>query len=201
VNESWILALCLGLGLAAVSGLRTFLPLLLAAAAARFGWFGVELNGALEWLRSDAALIALAAAAALEMAGDKIPVVDHVLDTVGTVVRPLAGAVAAASVFAGVDPVVAAVAGLIVGAPAALAAHGAKASTRVAGNTASAGFAAPVLSFAEDVLALALVALAFLAPLLVPLVLLLLGWFAWRGVQRLLRARRGRVDQAAARGS
>jgi hypothetical protein len=183
-------ALLLGLGLAAASGLRTFLPLLAAAAAARLGLFGVELNPSLAWLQSDAALLALGVAATAEFAGDKVPVVDHALDVVGTVVRPLAGALAAASVFAGVEPVLAGVVGLIVGAPTALAVHGGKAGTRVAGNTATVGVAAPVLSFLEDVSAVFLVALALLAPLLVPLALAVLGWLLWRGMRRLRRRRR-----------
>jgi hypothetical protein len=183
-------ALLLGLGLAAASGLRTFLPLLLAAGAARLGLFGVELNGALAWLQSDAALAALAFAATAEFLGDKVPVVDHALDALGTVVRPLAGALAAASVFAGVDPVVAGVAGLIVGAPTALAVHGAKAGTRVAGNAATVGVAAPVLSFAEDALAVLMTALALMAPLLVPVLLLALSLLLWRGLKRLFGRRR-----------
>lgn len=188
--QHWLLALCLGLGLAAASGLRAFLPLLVAAAAARFGWFGIELNDSLNWLRSDAALIALALAAGLEMLGDKVPVIDHALDVVGTAIRPVAGALAAASVFAGVDPVVAGVIGVIVGAPAALAVHGAKSSTRVAGNASSAGFAAPALSLAEDIGALGLIALAIALPLLVPVLLIAVGWFVWRGLRRLFRQRR-----------
>lgn len=189
MNAEFGLAVLLGLGLAAASGLRTFLPLLAAAASARLGLFGVELNESLAWLQSDAALLALGVAATVEFAGDKIPAVDHVLDVVGTVVRPLAGALAAASVFAGADPLLAGVAGLVVGAPAALAVHGGKAGTRVAGNATTIGFAAPVLSLAEDVLAVLLIALALLAPLLVPLVLVGAGWLLWRAVQRRRRRR------------
>lgn len=186
----WIAPLLLGLGLAAASGLRTFLPLLMVALAARFGMFGVELNGAAAWLASDSALAALGIAATVEFAGDKLPVVDHLLDAVGTVVRPLAGALAAASVFAGADPVTAGVAGLIVGAPTALAVHGAKAGARGVANSSTAGFAAPVLSFFEDALTVLIVALAVAAPLLVPVLLLVLLRLGWRGLKR-VRARLG----------
>ena len=42
--QVWVIPALLGLGLAASTGLRTFLPLLMLSLAARFGWFGVELN-------------------------------------------------------------------------------------------------------------------------------------------------------------
>ena len=187
---AYVIPVLLGLGLAAATGLRTFLPLLVAAGAARLGLWDVELSGPTAWLASTPALIALAVGAALEFAGDKLPVVDHALDTVGTVARPLAGALAAAAVMVpGLepDPVVLAVAGLIVGAPVAFAAHGAKAGARAAVNVGTGGLGAPVVSFAEDLLALATVLVALLAPLLVPLVLALLLWLGWRVLRRLRR--------------
>src|SRR4051794_40442153 len=87
----------LGLGLAASSGLNTFLPLLLLAGAAHFGYFDAQhlLNGNFAWVSGDTALITLAVATAIEIIGDKIPVVDHALDVIGTAVRPLVGAFAA----------------------------------------------------------------------------------------------------------
>ena len=182
-----VTAVLLGLGLAAATGLRTFLPLLMAAAAARFGLFGVELSGPLAWLSSDAALIALGVAATAEFAGDKLPVVDHMLDLFGTVSRPIAGALAAAAVFApglDADPMVLAIAGLIVGAPTALAVHGAKAGTRVAANAGTAGLAAPAVSLAEDGLTVGTVLLAFIVPVLVPVLLAVLLWLAWRAIRR-----------------
>ena len=109
--------------------------------------------------------------------------------------RPLAGALAAAAVFApglNADPMTLAIAGLIVGAPTALAVHGAKAGTRVAANTTTAGLAAPAVSLAEDGLTVGAVLLTFLAPLLVPLLLAILLWAAWRA----LRRRRARGSQA-----
>ena len=119
--QTWVLPALLGLGLASATGLRTFLPLLMLALAARFGLFGIDLNDRMAWLADWPAIAALAVAAAAEFTGDKIPVVDHALNVLGSFTRPIAGAVAAASVFAGVDPMTAAIAGLIVGAPTAFA--------------------------------------------------------------------------------
>ena len=130
----------LGLGLAASAGLKTFVPLLVMAVAARFHLFGVELSDAFAWLGSWAALAALSVATLAEVAADKIPLVDHALSLVGTVARPVAGAVAAAAAFSGLDPTTAAVAGLIVGAPTALAVHAGQATTRVVSTATTGGW-------------------------------------------------------------
>lgn len=177
----------LGLGLAASAGLKTFVPLLVMAVAARFQLFGVELSGAFAWLGSWAALAVLSVATLAEVAADKIPLVDHALSLVGTVARPVAGALAAAAAFSGLDPTTAAVAGLIVGAPTALAVHAGQATTRVASTATTGGLANPVVSLAEDVAAFGTAILAFAAPLLVPVVLLAVALGTWWTIARLRR--------------
>lgn len=191
--STWVLPALLGLGLAASTGLRTFLPLLMLALAARFEWFGVALNDQMAWLGSTEALAVLGVATMVEFAGDKIPVVDHGLNLLGYVTRPVAGAVAAGSVFVGVDPMIAAAAGLIIGAPTALAFNAAQTGTRTASTVGTAGTANPILSLIEDVLAFLMVMIAFLLPLLVPLALLAMFFLAWR----LFRRARPRREPAA----
>lgn len=191
--QIWVLPALLGLGLAAAAGLRAFLPLLLLAIAAKFELFGVSLNDRFEWLGSDAALITLAIATALELAADKVPFLDHALSAIGTVTRPAAAVLAASSVFAGVDPIVAAVAGVIIGAPTALAFHAAQSGTRVASTATSGGLLNPVVSIVEDMLAVLVAGLAIALPLLVPVLLVLLLWAIWR----LVKAVRARLRPAA----
>ena len=84
--DTWILAALLGLGLAAATGLRTFLPLLLLSAAVHFELFGVVLNESMQWLGSTSALVALAIATVVEVVADLVPLVDNALSAVGTVV-------------------------------------------------------------------------------------------------------------------
>ena len=177
--ETWVLPALLGLGLAASSGLRTFLPLLALALAAKFHLFGVELNGQFAWLGSTIAVAALAVATVVELIADKIPVVDHTLALVGNVSRPLAGAVVAGAVFSKVDPTTAVIAGIILGAPAAFAFHAAQSGTRVASTATTAGLANPILSVVEDVLAILTVMVALVAPLLIPRMLALVLWAVW----------------------
>jgi len=183
-----VLAILLGLGLSASTGLNTFLPLLLLAGAARFGIAGITLGAKFEWLTSDVAMIVLIIAAIIELVGDKVPAIDHFLDAVGTFVRPAAASVAAASVFTGIDPTVAAVLGLIIGAPTSFGFHTLKAGTRVASTAATFGCANPIISLVEDILSLALSVLSIFAPLFVPLALALLAVLLWQVMKR-IRAR------------
>jgi hypothetical protein len=186
--ETWILPALLGLGLAVSAGLKTFVPLLVMGLAARLHLFGVELSGPFTWLESTGALVALGIATIAELAADKIPFVDHVLSLAGTFVRPAAGALAAAAAFSHLDPTAAAVAGLIVGAPTALAAHSVQATTRVASTATTGGVANPVLSVIEDAAAFGGAILAIAVPILVPLALLIAAIFAWRFLRRVQRA-------------
>ncbi len=64
--QTWVLPALLGLGLASATGLRTFLPLLMLALAARFELFGVRLIDQMDWLVAWPAIAALAAAPVVE---------------------------------------------------------------------------------------------------------------------------------------
>lgn len=186
----WLSAALLGIGLAASSGLRTFLPLLLLAGAGRFGWFGIHLSGSFAWLMSDTALIALALATVVEIVGDKVPIVDHALDVVGTGLRPAAGALATAAVWNNNDPATAALLGLVLGAPIAFGMHAAKAGTRAGSTVTTAGIGNPILSVLEDITALFIGLVALLAPLVVPLLLVIAGLLMWRIYRLTKRFRR-----------
>jgi hypothetical protein len=180
----------LGLGLAASCGLRTFLPLLIMGVAARLQLGGLTLNEHLAWVSSTPSLIALGLATAAELAADKIPVVDHALAAIGSITRPAAGALAAAAAFDNADAGTAALAGLIIGVPTALAVHGGQAGTRLASTATTAGLANPLISTAEDVASFGTAATAILAPPLVPLLVVPLAWLAFVLIRR---GRRGRV--------
>jgi hypothetical protein len=78
-----------GVALAASAGFRVFLPLLAAGAAGRWGGFPVA--PPLAWITSDAALVMFGVAALVEIVADKVPVIDHALDLLQTVLSPVAG--------------------------------------------------------------------------------------------------------------
>ena len=149
-----LLALVSGIAIAAACGLRAFLPLLALGLAARFGLF--HLRPGAEWMAGDPALWALGIATVLEIASDKVPVVDHVLDVVGTLLRPVAAWLGAFAVLQGWSSPWAQIAALVLGA-GALAVHGVKAKTRLGSTLATAGHANPLLSVLEDSGAIVLV--------------------------------------------
>jgi uncharacterized membrane protein len=172
-------ALALAVALASVAGLRAWLPLLLAGALARLGV--LDVGSSFQFLASNKALVLFGVATVIELVGDKIPAVDHALDAIGTPLRPVAGALLAASVLGTVtDPLTSLVLGTAVGAPSALIPHALKSAARVASTTPTAGLANPILSFIEDIVAIATFALAVLVPLLVVAILGLSLWIAAR---------------------
>ncbi len=175
--------LALAIALAASAGLRAWLPLLLAGGLAR--WGVLDLGSSFQFLATNKALILFGVATAIELIGDKIPAVDHVLDVIGTPLRPAAGALLAASVLGTVsDPLTSIVLGTAVGAPSALVPHAAKSALRVASSAATAGLANPLLSLLEDLISVVTFVLAILAPLVVVAVLGLTLYLASRWLRR-----------------
>lgn len=146
------IALTLGVTLAATAGLRAFLPLTLVSALGYSG--AVELTGPVEFLAHPMALLSFATGVLLEVAADKFPVVDHLVDTAGTVIRPLAGALVGTSLVAGTEPLVTAVMGVAAGGTVAGITHVGKAAVRAGSTATTAGAGSPVLSTVEDVIAL-----------------------------------------------
>jgi hypothetical protein len=167
-------AVALAIALAACAGLRAWLPLLLAGALFRFDI--LHLGEAWAFLGSNTALLLFGLATAIEIAGDKIPAVDHTLDTISTVIRPVAGSVLAASAMGFVDdPLVALALGVVIGAPTALVPHALKSGLRAASSAFTLGLANPIVSLIEDVLTVLLFVLAVLIPLALAVILLVVG--------------------------
>jgi Domain of unknown function (DUF4126) len=185
-DVSWtevVPAIALAIGLAACAGLRAWLPLLLTGSLVRTGV--IEVGPSFAFIGSDRALILFGLASVIEIVADKIPAIDHALDAVGTILRPLAATVLAASVFGSfADPVTAVALGAAVGAPTALVPHAGKSLLRAASTAFTGGLANPVLSVLEDLVALALFVLAVLLPLLAGGLVLLTAWLIVRRWRR-----------------
>lgn len=183
LDLSAVTAILMGISLAACAGLRAFLPLLAAGVAVRSGWWPVE--PWLQWAGSTEALITFGAATVLEIVADKVPFLDHALDVFHTFARPVAGALVAIGAFSQLSPSMAVALGIIVGAPIAGGFHLAKAGTRLASTSVTAGTANPVLSLLEDAAAVLGVILAMMAPLLaivalIAVLLIIRRWFVAR---------------------
>ncbi|MFI5167556.1 MAG: DUF4126 domain-containing protein [Thermoanaerobaculales bacterium] len=186
VTSAIALPLAAGLVLAAVAGLRAFLPLAVLGLAGRLGW--IELGPSFSWLSSAPALLTFWSACLAELLGDKIPVVDHALDAVGTVLRPLAGAVALAAVTTQVGPLWRTVLAIMAGGGAAGLVHLGKAKTRLGSSLLSFGVVNPLLSLGEDILSFGLAILAVLVPILALILLVLIVLGACRLIKWLAHA-------------
>ena len=181
-------ALLMGISLAACAGLRAFLPLFAVGLATRMEWWPVQ--SWFEWIGTNEALITFGVATVLEIAADKVPLLDHALDTFHTFARPVAGALVAVGALHQLPPAYAVAAGIIVGAPIASAFHFTRAGTRLASTATTAGFANPVLSVIEDVVAFFGVVLALLAPVLAAAGIFLVGLLIRRQALALQARRR-----------
>ena len=172
----------MGIGLAACAGLRAFLPLFVVALAGRLEF--VTLSDSFAWLASWPAVIVFGAAVVVEVLSDKFPIVDNLLDSVQVFVKPIAGALVAATVVEDWAPLYVTVVAIIGGGLAAGLVHVAKAKVRLLSSATTAGLGNPVLSVSEDVGALAGSVVSLVVPQLVILILLLGAVLAWLMFQR-----------------
>src|SRR3954469_1081831 len=116
------LSIALGIGLAAATGFRLFLPLLVLSVAA---WTGhVNLSESFAWLGTPTAVLMLGTAAIVEVAAFYIPGVDNLLDTLATPGAVVAGTIASAAVMAYVPPMLKSTAAVIAGGGVAGATQG-----------------------------------------------------------------------------
>src|SRR5688500_18601248 len=98
------LSFVLVVGLAAATGFRVFLPLLIVSGAAYTGH--LALGDSFAWLGTPAALTMLGAAALVEIAAYYIPGVDNLLDALATPAAFVAGTIASAAVMTDLPPLV-----------------------------------------------------------------------------------------------
>ena len=91
MDAATIIAIGLALGLAAVAGVRAFLPLLLVGFAASFGF--VDLTGILGPLDDGIVLLTLLGLALVEIILDKFAALDRILDAVLMPFRSIAGGI------------------------------------------------------------------------------------------------------------
>ena len=186
METATIIAVGIGVGLAAVAGVRAFLPLLLAGLAARFGF--VDLTGFLGPLDDGPVLLTLLGLSLVEIILDKFAVLDRILDALLTPIRSLAGGVLFVVALA-VGPVADAIWVFVAGAVIAGLVAGLKAFLRPPAGD-SAGVSDSFLSFLEDLAAGIGGIVAVFVPVISAFLVAFLLYF-----YRRLRRRRGRKYQ------
>lgn len=174
------------IGLGAASGLNAWIPLLGLGLAERLGW--VTLTQPFDALGSTPALLVLGALFLLDLIGDKIVVIDHVLHAFGTVVAPLSGAIVFAAqenLLSQSHPWLAAGAGMVLGESM----HLGRSALRPAVTAGTGGVGNPIVSAIEDAFSAVLTLLAVVVPVLAFLFLLAMVFFAVRFLRRWRRRR------------
>ena len=177
-----LLHACMGIGLAACAGLRAFLPLFVVGLAGRFEL--VPLSESFEWLASWPALVVFGVAVVTEILGDKFPVVDHLLDSLQTFVKPIAGALVTATVVQDWAPLYITLVLIVMGGSTAGVVHLTKSKLRFVSTATTGGVGNPVLSTSEDGVALAGVVGSIAVPPLTILLLLAAAVLAWVTIRR-----------------
>jgi hypothetical protein len=165
-------AILSGFGLSASAGLNAYIPLLMVSLGAEFFPDLIQLPSSFKFMTEPWFIALLVVMLVVEVLADKVPVIDHMNDVIGTVVRPAAGALlfaASTGAVTHIDPKLAAAAGLIV----AGSTHAAKATARPIVTATTAGIGNPVISTLEDVAALITSLVAILAPLLIGVAVLI----------------------------
>lgn len=150
--------------LSSTAGVRAFVTLLAVSLALHWGLLPAPAHQ-FAWLGSDGALAVLVVASILEVLGDKVPLVDHGLQALHTIAKPLAGAMIAGAVVApGNDPSMILLG--VLGGANALAIHGVSATARAASTATTGGLANPIVSVVEDGLAIGGIVLGWFMPFL-----------------------------------
>ncbi len=183
-----LLSILSAFGLSTAAGLNAYIPLLTIGLLARYTDL-VRLNAPYDVVAHPVFLLVVAVLTMLDLIGDKIPAVDHALHLAGMVISPAAGAIvflAANSSTGAVDPVLAAVCGIL----AAGATHIGRSAVRPVATATTGGVANPVISAIEDVTSLLVSFLSVVAPVLAVATLALFVIVAVRGVRRIRRRRR-----------
>ncbi|AEI50827.1 DUF4126 domain-containing protein [Runella slithyformis] len=144
------LSLCLGVGLAACSGFRVFVPLLLSSLALHFGF--VSGAAGFEWMGSWVAIAILSTATVLEIGGYYIPWVDNLLDTIATPAAFAAGTLLTTSFIEIDNPILQWGLGLIMGGGTAGFIQAGTSIVRLASTKFSGGVANPIMATFENIL-------------------------------------------------
>ncbi|MBR0778980.1 DUF4126 domain-containing protein [Bradyrhizobium diazoefficiens] len=182
-NSDLALSIALGVGLAAATGFRVFLPMLVASVAAYSG--SLPLGEGFAWLATPAAMLMLGVAALLEVGAYFIPGVDNLLDVIAAPVAVIAGAVVSAATMADLPPMMKWTAAIVAGGGAAGLVHGVTAAVRAKSTVMTAGLGNSTVAAAELGGSLLVSILALAAPAVAFAIVILLLWLGTRLILRL----------------
>ena len=176
------LSVALGVVLAAATGFRVFLPMLIMSGAAYTGH--LSLDNSFAWLATPFALTMLGVAALVEVLAYYVPGVDNLLDAVATPAAFVAGTIVSAAVMTDLPPMAKWMAAVIAGGGTASLTQGITTILRAKSSVVTGGLGNPVIATGELGGSVLLSLLALAAPLAAVAVVILLLWLAFRLIRR-----------------
>lgn len=181
----YILGAFIGIGLAAASGFRVFLPMFAVSLASYMHW--IPTNENFDWLAGLPALITTGVATIVEILAYYIPFVDHFLDTMTVPLATIAGSVLFASQFADLGTFPQWALALIAGGGTAATISSGFAGTRAVSTASTGGLGNPIVATTEtagagimSVLAIAMPVLAAIFAIILVICVWVLGRKLWR---------------------
>lgn len=199
----YFLSAFMGIGLAAATGFRVFLPLFLVSLATFMGWIPAHEN--FQWLAGLPVLITTGIAMVIEILAYYIPFVDHLLDTISIPLATIAGSVIFASQFVEVGLFPQWALALIAGGGTAATISSGFAGTRAASTATTGGIGNSVVATTEtagagimSILAIAVPIIAFIATIILIIVVLLLGRKLWRKIRGGLKSKPTKIIEVNA---
>ena len=184
----YILSSFIGIGLAAASGFRVFLPLFAVSLASYLGW--IPTNDNFQWLSGLPTLIVTGVATVVEILAYYIPVVDNFLDTVTVPLATVAGSVLFASQFIELGTFPQWALAIIAGGGTAATIAAGFAGTRAASTATTAGIGNNVIATTEtagaglmSVLSIFLPVIAFIIALALLILVIIFGRKIWRKIR------------------
>jgi Domain of unknown function (DUF4126) len=179
------LSIVLGVALAAATGFRVFLPMLIVSGAAYTGH--LHLDNSFAWLATPSALIMLSVAAIAEILAYYIPVIDNLLDALATPAAFVAGTVVSAAVITDAPPMVKWTAAVIAGGGIAGLTQGVTGIFRAHSTLLTGGLGNFVISTVQLGGAVLISFLALAAPVVAIALVVLFLLVAIRLLRRVLR--------------
>lgn len=161
---SYLLSAFIGIGLAAASGFRVFLPMFAVSLASYFGW--IPMNEHFIWLSGLPTLITTGIATLAEILTYYIPYIDHLLDTISVPLATIAGSVLFASQFADLGTFPTWALALIAGGGTAATISSGFAGTRAASTATTGGIGNSLVATTETAGAGIMSMLAIFAPII-----------------------------------
>ncbi|MBV8325970.1 DUF4126 domain-containing protein [Chryseobacterium sp.] len=182
---SYVIGAFIGIGLAAATGFRVFLPLFIVSLASYFNW--IPMNEQFQWLAGLPTLITTGIATIVEILAYYIPFIDHLLDTISVPMATVAGSILFASQFADLGTFPQWALALIAGGGTAATISSGFAGIRAASTATTGGLGNSVVGTTEtagagimSILAMAMPVIAAVLSIILIILVIVFGRKAWK---------------------